>query len=161
PDDPDHAYEFTGDIQYAVATWNQTGSGVPTPTVSDPIGILAVQPESVLNGAIADSVASARNDFTQFRSLRSDGLRVQDSAGNNIGAGYSYFGGGLTFGLSRTTTDMIDINGDGLPDMVKRVPGSTQMSVAYNRGDTFTGEQFWDVPAWPASQDGLLHQAET
>jgi RHS repeat-associated protein len=158
--------QFTGDIQYAVATWSQTGSGVNAPSISNPGNALAVAPGGDF-GSTFQSIANpanpgqSTNPFTGVRGARSDALRVQNSAGNNIGAGYSYFGGGLEYGLSRTTTDMIDVNGDGLPDMVKRDPGSSVMSVSYNRGDTFTEEQFWDVPGWPAAQQGVLQQIET
>ena len=88
-------------------------------------------------------------------------MRVQTSAGNNIGAGYAYFGGNLTYGMSRTITDMIDVNGDGLPDMVKRLPGEMIMRVAYNRGDHFGPEQLWDVPSWPSLPNGWLQQLQT
>jgi RHS repeat-associated protein len=52
-------------------------------------------------------------------------------------------GGGLnaSLGVATTTVDMIDINGDGLPDHVSRNGGSYQVKLN-------TGDGFIDAPAW-------------
>jgi RHS repeat-associated protein len=163
-DPASRAFQFTGDIHYDTATWETTGTTVPIPTF-DQVLYLATSPPGDLRTKLAVALA-APNTLAGSGGLRSDALRVQNSAGNDIGSGYSYFGGGLSFGLSRTTTDMIDINGDGLPDMVKRDPtanalGTNAMSVKYNLGDRFGVEEFWDVPSWPNPQQGPLQRLET
>jgi RHS repeat-associated protein len=77
-------------------------------------------------------------------------LQKQDNAMNNIGAGYSYFGGNRTASVSRTTVDMIDINGDGLPDLVERTHGSQTMAIWFNTGTGFAPEVDWTMPLnWP------------
>ena len=86
-------------------------------------------------------------------------LRLQDSAMNNIGAGYSYFGGNATASASRTIVDMIDINGDGLPDWVQHEAddsGNTPMNIWFNTGDGFglpdnnnvLQQASWTLPKW-------------
>jgi RHS repeat-associated protein len=76
-------------------------------------------------------------------------LQKQDSAMNNIGAGYSYFGGNRTAAVSRTIVDTIDVNGDGLPDIVQRRHGSPTMSIWFNTGDGFAAQVDWQMPPWP------------
>ena len=146
-------YQFTGGMIYNPATWSRMD--FPRPSISgSALGLLPGNFET----AVTDFIA-AGNPFLSFRPLRLDSPRVQNSAANNIGAGYSYFGGNLTASVSRTLTDMIDINGDGLPDMVMRMPNE-QMVVKFNFGDDFGPETLWTMPAWPVA-DNILHQAQT
>ena len=97
-------------------------------------------------------------------------LRFQDSAMNNIGAGYSYFGGNATASASRTIVDMIDINGDGLPDWVQHQAddsGNTPMNIWFNTGDGFgipdnnnvLQQANWRLPQWQLPSNDSLEQA--
>jgi len=53
------------------------------------------------------------------------------------------------YGMSSTRTDFMDINGDGLPDHVRREPGdSGGIHVALNLGYAFSKEIVWNSPAW-------------
>ena len=96
-------------------------------------------------------------------------LRFQDNAMNNIGAGYSYFGGNATASASRTIVDMIDINGDGLPDWVEHPAddsGQIPMAIWFNTGDSFgipdnnnTLQQAnWKLPPWQLPSNDSLEQ---
>ncbi|MCK5128176.1 MAG: hypothetical protein KAR42_18110, partial [candidate division Zixibacteria bacterium] len=70
----------------------------------------------------------------------SDG--VEPSEASPVGIGISG-----TFGRSRTTTDLIDINGDGLPDHLFRDSSNdtTGYQVRLNTGSNFTSVPQWTV----------------
>jgi RHS repeat-associated protein len=60
-------------------------------------------------------------------------------------------GGGVGTSLARTTVEMVDVNGDGLPDHVSKDPDERYFRVKLNLGDRWGAEQAWHVPAWSAS----------
>jgi RHS repeat-associated protein len=135
-------YSFTVPIPYGAPTWELTGSDAST---FIDIGGGDLQGFSVdFRSTVQDLVA----DQTLGHPIRLDALRLEDSASNHFGAGYAWFGGNSTAGVSRTFTDMIDINGDGLPDMLMRRAGSDTMSVKINTGDGFLPEVQWVVQPW-------------
>ena len=107
-------------------------------------------------------------------------IRAQDSGGfagalsagaGNSGSSGSYSGGvgvGFNYTASRTLIDVIDVNGDGLPDQVMKLPGEDQLHVRLNRGADFDpNEMSWYLPAaWPAANneptdDGIYSQLGT
>jgi RHS repeat-associated protein len=55
---------------------------------------------------------------------------------------------GGTLAFSQTTTDLVDVNGDGLPDRVAMEPGSDKVKVRLNLGYRFGAEEEWDLPKW-------------
>src|SRR5262245_2459726 len=81
-------------------------------------------------------------------------LRLQDTGSNNVGFGGKFnigivevgAGAGLTFSIARSYTDLVDVNGDGLPDQVMRLPGEGYLRVKLNLGDRFDDERLWAVP---------------
>lgn len=48
-----------------------------------------------------------------------------------------------SIGLTNSTNDWLDVNGDGLPDLVKRTPGSDDMRVQLNLGYRLGKEEQW------------------
>jgi len=85
-------------------------------------------------------------------------LRLQTDATNSVqggisastgGVGFSG-GGGLAYTSTRTTVDFADVNGDGLPDRVLKVPEDPALHVQLNLGESFDAEQIWTLPAWGA-----------
>jgi translation initiation factor 2 beta subunit (eIF-2beta)/eIF-5 len=63
--------------------------------------------------------------------------------------GFSFTPGfNMTLGQSASDTDMMDINGDGLPDHVKRTPGTNGFRVRLNLGDRFATEAEWSSTPW-------------
>ena len=52
---------------------------------------------------------------------------------------------------SRKWVDLIDVNGDGLPDQVLKIPGQQTLRVKLNKGDRFDAEQAWTLPDWSVS----------
>jgi RHS repeat-associated protein len=87
-----------------------------------------------------------------------DTVRLADTQTNSasIGGGGETFGagGGPTVTLTRKLVDIVDLNGDGLPDEVFKVPGETDgagnllFRVKLNMGDQFGPETAWAVPPW-------------
>jgi RHS repeat-associated protein len=55
---------------------------------------------------------------------------------------------------------MIDMNGDGLPDMVWR-SSSSVISIKFNRGNDFAPEVQWQVPPWQLANGASLEQSLT
>jgi len=82
-------------------------------------------------------------------------VRLQDTGtlGTTLGADFGVIGGGggPTYSVTRTWVDMLDVNGDGLPDQVMKVPNDGHLRVKLNTGNGFTSEQQWSFPAWTAS----------
>ena len=83
-----------------------------------------------------------------------DSLRIEDTSANafNIGSGGGGSGNngiggavngdlGWTHSLIRTLVDLVDVNGDGLPDQVMQPPGSSFLLVKMNLGNRFDVEK--------------------
>ena len=67
---------------------------------------------------------------------------------------------GVNYGVSSTNIDLVDVNGDGLPDqvMVDPQPGTANsgtMTVRLNLGYSFGPPQTWNNPAWPVDLQSL------
>ncbi|HEV8578799.1 MAG TPA: SpvB/TcaC N-terminal domain-containing protein [Thermoanaerobaculia bacterium] len=61
---------------------------------------------------------------------------------------------GGTLAFSQTTTDLVDVNGDGLPDRVSMDPDSDAVTVRLNLGYRFGEEEEWDLPKWESDTAG-------
>ncbi|MFL6202995.1 MAG: RHS repeat domain-containing protein, partial [Thermoanaerobaculia bacterium] len=59
---------------------------------------------------------------------------------------------GSALSLSQTTTDLVDVNGDGLPDRVLMTPGTSSVSVRLNLGNRFGAPESWSLPAWDSDE---------
>ncbi|HEX3130666.1 MAG TPA: SpvB/TcaC N-terminal domain-containing protein, partial [Thermoanaerobaculia bacterium] len=55
---------------------------------------------------------------------------------------------GSTVSLSQVRTDLLDVNGDGLPDRVAMTPGSGSLEVQLNLGYRFGAPEVWPLPHW-------------
>ncbi|MFL6201629.1 MAG: toxin TcdB middle/N-terminal domain-containing protein [Thermoanaerobaculia bacterium] len=55
---------------------------------------------------------------------------------------------GSTISLAQTETDLLDVNGDGLPDRIEMAPGSSSARVRLNLGYRFGDPEAWDLPGW-------------
>jgi len=164
---PDHVQENPGDgtlsvrlnLGYGfsnVIAWNfpanwSAGTAGPVITSSWPafkaVGGPADPVGTVLN-LVPGSPAST--DVVRLQDTGTMALNVGGGVGNIVGGG-----GGPTFTVTRKWSDLIDVNGDGLPDQVLKVPGDTSLRVRLNKGDSFAAEQSWTLPAWntPISSD--------
>jgi RHS repeat-associated protein len=112
------------------------------------------------------SVLGASNVNSLFTTFGADvgvnGVRMQDSGTNTVNLGGQFgvagasvgAGAGWSFNVTRSLVDMVDINGDSLPDEVMRVPGEQFVRVRLNLGDHFdTQEIEWPLPDWPTALD--------
>jgi RHS repeat-associated protein len=61
--------------------------------------------------------------------------------------------------LSQARTDLLDVNGDGLPDRVSMDPGSPVLKVRLNLGYRFGGEELWPLPGWGAGAGDRCREA--
>jgi RHS repeat-associated protein len=88
--------------------------------------------------------------------IGSDVVKLDDTGTNSLGVsgdvGVVGGGGGLAFTAGRNLVQFLDINGDGLPDQVMKLPDEHNvLRVKLNLGDRFGPEQHWPIPGW----DGL------
>jgi RHS repeat-associated protein len=127
-------YDFTAPV-----TFGGTVAG------SDTFGALSTAP--AMSGA-GLPVTFSSSDVNPRVATFPLALQKQDNAMNNIGVGFSYYGGNRTASVSRTIVDMVDVNGDGLPDIVQRPHGQSSMQIWFNTGDGFAGGTSWGVPSW-------------
>ncbi|HEV3486398.1 MAG TPA: toxin TcdB middle/N-terminal domain-containing protein, partial [Vicinamibacterales bacterium] len=80
-----------------------------------------------------------------------NGLAFTRSAAANVGVAIGPFGGGVSTTLARTLVDLVDVNGDGLPDRVAKDHNDDFFRVQLNLGDRWDSPQRWYVPHWSAS----------
>jgi RHS repeat-associated protein len=100
--------------------------------------------------------------FQNFADVGLNGVRTQDSGTNmaNLGGEFGTqgvsvgAGAGFSFNVTRQLVDMVDINGDGLPDQVMKRPDEDFVRVRFNLGDQFdTSEVLWPLPEWNLNID--------
>jgi RHS repeat-associated protein len=100
---------------------------------------------------VQDGIGAALVDVFPGDLGTDGGVRLQDTGSNSIGGGVGIpgivsAGEGVTFTIARSYTELADINGDGLPDQLMRLPGSPVLLVKLNLGDHFDVERPWAVP---------------
>ena len=127
----------------------------------------------VLLGDGRGGFAAALLPFTGFTGLQSPVRRTADatlSLSAGLSLNYPRKGGkgnsksianpmpsvGSSLSYSQTTTDLVDVNGDGLPDRVAMIPGSSAVKVRLNLGYRFGAEETWDLPSWTESAASCL-----
>ena len=118
-------YRFSAEIPWTVPVWENPNVG------------------SALTSGI-DSFPSVVTDFiTKEESslLTSDtgALKLEDHGSNTVSGGVDLFGVGKTFSVARTYVDFVDVNGDGLPDRVMKLPGEPVVRYQINTGEGFVG----------------------
>ena len=75
-------------------------------------------------------------------------LQKTDTEGKNRGFVSTGFTIGANYGLTGGATDLLDVNGDGLPDHLFKDPTSNTMKVRLNLGYSFSQPIDWASPAW-------------
>ncbi len=119
---------FSPEIIYAVS------SGLPE--TSDNIfgnmaGVLGLEP-----------ISSAKSFSNSYTYGGGGGLDIGIVGGS--GSYYEHKGSTLT----QTTREFVDINGDGLADIVIKQPNNAYMHVAFNMGDHFANPKIFKAPSW-------------
>ena len=79
-------------------------------------------------------------------------LSCEEADTNSLQVGFAGLGGGIAYSTAVKTVEYVDINGDGLPDRLTRLPDSAAVSVDLNMGTYFSPDT-WSIPAgWPSIQ---------
>ncbi len=152
---PGQENDFNVQLNYG----NRLGPSIPWPATTwnttDLSGMKAIQG---ISGAVsADGLFSPLS-----ANLGVNGIRDQDSGSDNVNVGGGVNiggasvggGGGFTFNSTRTLVDLVDVNGDGLPDEVMKMPNDQVLRVRLNLGGQFDSqEQLWDLPTWAPGSD--------
>jgi RHS repeat-associated protein len=78
------------------------------------------------------------------------GFRSSYNLGFSVGIGIGFGGAGFSVGMSGTNqySQLIDINGDGLPDRVQKNPDYNYFEVLFNDGDSFGAPVKLYTPSW-------------
>lgn len=95
---------------------------------------------------------------------RTDNITLGTSVGASGGFEIAIFGGGGGFGksdditLAQTPILITDLNGDGLPDIVKKNPNEPKLNIRFNAGGNIgkshpfqSNEQLYMVPNWESN----------
>lgn len=149
-----YGYRLGPPIAWPANSWSTASTGA-VPGVAAQLGV------TIDSAAIGDLVNAVGGN------VGINGVRLQDNASNNVNIGGNVGignnlsiggGGGFSFGFGRTMVDMVDMNGDGLPDQVMRIANDPQgqvLRVRLNLGDRFdTVDTLWSNPNWGNIDDG-------
>jgi RHS repeat-associated protein len=84
------------------------------------------------------------------RVRRTTAVSLQSNLGFSIGEN---FAGGANWqsSIAATAVSLADVNGDGLPDYVRKSPADGAFYVMINTGYGFLPERAWRMPEWPSS----------
>ena len=88
-------------------------------------------------------------------------IQKTDAKGKTKGFVNTAFRLGANYGLTGTASDLIDVNGDALPDHVFKDPNSANMKVRLNLGYSFSQPIDWQSPDWNVSQITELQELIT
>ena len=88
-------------------------------------------------------------------------IQKTDSKGKTKGFVNTAFRLGANYGLTGTATDLLDINGDGLPDHLFKDPNSNQMRVRLNLGYAFSEPFDWQSSDFGVDQITELQELIT
>jgi RHS repeat-associated protein len=132
-------YGFSNEVPWTAPGWGQDHTVVGWPSIpgssgtTDPVGyVLNKFPGSPNN-----------TNVVRLQDTGTLSATVGGNIGDTIGGG-----GGPTWSVTRKWVDLIDVNGDGLPDQVMKIPGDTTLHVKLNQGDRFSADQNWRLPSW-------------
>ncbi|HSN11184.1 MAG TPA: SpvB/TcaC N-terminal domain-containing protein, partial [Propionibacteriaceae bacterium] len=117
--------------------------GKVTTQIAGKGGKRALAALGILRGGALDAVG----DPNMVR--RTTAVSINDNLGKGIGERYQA-SVNWESSVAATSVSMMDVNGDGLPDFVRKGPKDTQMRVMLNTGYGFLPERAWSMVAWPA-----------
>jgi RHS repeat-associated protein len=114
------------------------GSGIGSASGRRRAGLL-----SVLRGGTYRAVS----DPNMVR--RTTAVSINDNLGKGIGERYQAVVNWES-SIAATSVALMDVNGDGLPDYVRKGAKDGKLEVMLNTGYGFAAERGWTMPAWPA-----------
>ena len=92
------------------------------------------------------NVRNIRHKSGHIGTLADKLMNVVDGQGNSVG--FTGAGAGLSYGKSMTDADLVDINGDGLPDRVEADTSTGNINVHLNFGRRFGARMVWPGARW-------------
>lgn len=104
------------------------------------------------DGVISDIAIPLIDTF--LGDVSTNSVRFGDTSARTVGAGldsniFGVGGGaGISYTVTRNLVELVDVNGDGLPDHVMKDPNEDFLRVKLNLGDHFDEERHWPVPDW-------------
>jgi RHS repeat-associated protein len=143
-------YGFSNEVSWETSGWNQPF----TTAIAWPEFIA---PNLVPDPGAAMNAAPGSPSSTNVVRLEDTGTKTATVGGN---LGIIGGGGGPTWSVTRKWVDLIDVNGDGLPDQVLKVPGRSILYVKLNTGNGFAAEESWTLPDWNPPGTALTKLAE-
>lgn len=113
-------------------------------------------------GGMANAVASTlgRGGMTSSESI----TRTRSEGGGGE-VQIALWGGGGSYYHTETRTstygtrEFVDVNGDGLVDIVARAPGKNVLAIAFNLGTKFGKAKEYAIPTWSPAVDGGRYNA--
>ncbi len=142
-----YGYRLGSAVSWAAGAWDKVNVGASSGNAAGLSGLL---------GKITGNVIGATAVRTQDSASQSASVGVQGQGGDVSGGAAV----GYVYNVTRTLVDLVDINGDGLPDEVMRIPGeqgggSGALHVRLNLGESFdSNEVLWSLPLWEQAEDG-------
>jgi RHS repeat-associated protein len=79
-------------------------------------------------------------------------IRLEEQGHKGSGMGLTVFGAGQDDNYVRRVVDLVDVNGDGLPDQLMKLPGQ-DYKVKLNTGSGFAAETTFPAYGWPTTID--------
>ena len=129
---------FSAEIPWTAPDWSVTSLG---PMLKGGGGLSLLFPQTQSDD-ITNFLAGVVNDSD------TRAVKLADNAANNLSGGVSIVGVGTGFSVNRTYIDFVDLNGDGLPDRVMKVPGEAFIRYQLNMGESFAPEATFAVNDW-------------
>ena len=156
-----------GESRITADLFDINGDGLPDLVSTGASGFtVALNTGSAATQSVTFAVPQDPSPSLKFEHTTSAGVNVNLALGG-VGAG---FGVNVSAGLTgnRTVVDLIDMNGDGLPDRVSKRPSDSCFTVQFNTGDAFGEPVRWHTSPWvlssgealPVDTSGVLHAGE-
>lgn len=153
---PDRVERVAGKTTFKV--WMNLGTSFAEAADELPTEAWSTQVDNFFFNGVQKTVRDLINQTTGAtwpEVLRTSALRHTTAMTlmSNWGASFG-IGSGATAGIAyqgsvaRTSVDLLDVNGDGLPDLVKKGAFDSGLWVQLNLGYGFAPQEEWSMPSW-------------
>jgi YD repeat-containing protein len=151
-----HVWRNTGSSFVDAGLWQvyQSNGAIEDFTKGDPVNTKVTHDD--MNGdGLVDIVIATESQWRIW--LNTGSNFIDGGTWDTHNSSYNYVND--TDSKGRVKRDLIDINGDGLPDIVDPVGGSANWLVTLNTGHGFTAQKNWSVPG-DVDQNGFLNNVD-
>ena len=134
---PDHVYKVPGG---PLTVQLNLGYGFGSPSTLD----------RRADPAWGEDITTSTNDVVAalMPTISGDFVRAQDNATNSLEIGYAGIGGGISYSVSRTLAEYVDINGDGLAESGPQAAGHAGPQGEAQSRRPFPAPRPWTLPGW-------------